>query len=107
MIDRSEFLENFCPSCETVVNNNNSYKLLVRDGIINIDLVGGERNGREQLPGRPRPRFVARISSPVTLPPLLHSYVVNSFRVSTYVSRKLFSDCSVTNKPHDRTRGKR
>lgn len=66
MIDRSEFLENFCPSCETVVNNNNSYKLLVRDGIINIDLVGGERtvvsNSQAGL---------GRDSSPASPPPLL------------------------------------
>lgn len=66
MIDRSEFLENFCPSCETVVNNNNSYKLLVRDGIINIDLVGGERtvvsNSQADL---------GRDSSPASPPPLL------------------------------------
>lgn len=102
MIDRSEFLENFWPSSEAVANNN-SYKLLVRDGIINIDFVR-EGDGREQL-SRPS---LGRDSSPASLSPLLlHSYVVNSFRVSTYVSRKLFSDCSVTNKPHDRMRGKR
>ena len=81
---------------EVAVNNNNSYKLLGHAGIINIDFVDSRREQRlvTGLPG----------DSSAHRRPLPHSYVVNSFRRCTYVSRKLFSDCSVTNKPRSHAR---